>query len=651
MPVEAQTVEYSYLGDGVSTVFGFPSRFLSNDDLFVALNGVIQVAGFTITGAGTDDGGEVTFAVPPGNLVRVMLVRNPSPSQLVDFENGQTVLEGTLDNALDKLTMIAQYLLRAARRSVRIDDAAYTTENPTLLSLPVVTARLSKILAFDENGAIEMIDRAGFEQLMQDAIAAATTSVAAAASAESSAQAAAEVLSDIQLLINGLSSFIRRKYIMTAGQTDINVGAFTTSAVLVYYDGVLLDPLGEYTLNPPLLTLAAGAAAGAQIDMVEFKGVSIAGAMIGSNDLADVSSKKNSRQNLELTKVMTGPNAAASISADSRVVHVLTALTAPRVYTLPAANAVNPGEAVEVFDTILGVTAVNTLTIQRAGADTINGGTSVVLANAGAAVRLVSDGVSKWAYQVIGQDVIDGQCRLVLNGANLELQRFNGRRIWIGTAAQVIPASPPTLAATGLTPGTVYYIYAYMNSGVMTLEASTTAPVADTSFGHQIKTGDSSRSLVGMARPVTGPAWVDTAADRGVISFFNRRALSLSNRYTTNRTTTSTTSVEIDTEIRCKFLSWGDDAVALATAGAVNHSVSGDAIFVAINLDGATDYGRSSSGQATTANASAVRAAHIPAPAIGGHYATVFGNVAGAGTGTFFGGTNNFVALTGTVFG
>lgn len=406
MPVEAQTVEYSYLGDGVSTVFGFPSRFLSNDDLFVALNGVIQVAGFTITGAGTDDGGEVTFTVPPGNLVRVMLVRNPSPSQLVDFENGQTVLEGTLDNALDKLTMIAQYLLRSARRSVRINDATYTTEDPSLLSLPAVTARLSKILAFDENGAVQLIDRAGFEQLMADAIAAAGTATAAAEAASTSAdeaatfaQSAADILAQIQTILNTLNSATRREFTMTAGQTVINVGVFSTTALFVYYDGVLLSPVNEYTTASPIITLTEGAAAGALVTVIEFKAVNATNALISVNDLADVSSKKNSRQNLEITKTMTGPNAAASISADSRVVFVSTALTAPRVYTLPAANAVNPGEAVEIYDVAGGVTSTNTLTIQRAGADTINGGTSFVLNATRAGVRLVSDGVSKWVNE------------------------------------------------------------------------------------------------------------------------------------------------------------------------------------------------------------------------------------------------------------
>jgi len=405
MPVEAQTVEYSYLGDGVSTVFGFPSRFLSDSDLFVALNGVVQVAGFTVTGAGDDAGGEVTFTVPPGNLVRVMLVRNPSPSQLIDFENGQTVLEGTLDNALDKLTMIAQYLLRSARRSVRVGDAIYTTETAGLLELPKASDRVAKLFAFDNDGKIELLDRAAFEQAMADAVAAAAIAVAAAnaaetaeGSAESSALAAAQALSDIQLLLNGVNSASRREYTMTAGQTVIAVGPFTTNALFVYYDGLLLDPLTEYTAVSPLITLTAGAADQAHIDVVEFKAVNITNALIADNDLADVSNKKNGRQNLEITKVMTGPNANSAVSADTRVVHVATALTAARVYTLPAASAVNPGEAIEVFDSAGGVTTVNTLTLQRAGADTINGATAAVLTTPRSAIRLVSDGVSKWSF-------------------------------------------------------------------------------------------------------------------------------------------------------------------------------------------------------------------------------------------------------------
>lgn len=149
MPVEAQTVEYSYLGDGVSTVFQFPSRFLSNDDLLVALNGVLQVTGFTVTGAGAVDGGEVTFSVAPASAAQVVIVRSPPISQLLDFENGQSVLEGTLDNGLDKLTMIAQFLLRRSGRTIRMSDFDVS---PAVSTLPLAADRANMFLGFDANG-------------------------------------------------------------------------------------------------------------------------------------------------------------------------------------------------------------------------------------------------------------------------------------------------------------------------------------------------------------------------------------------------------------------------------------------------------------------------------------------------------------------
>jgi hypothetical protein len=63
-----------------------------------------------------------------------------------------------------------------------------------------------------------------------------------------------------------------------------------------------------------------------------------------------------------------------------------------------------------------------------------------------------------------------GQCRLAKSGANLLLARHNGHRIVINGAAQTIPAAGLSLAAAGLTPDTTYFIYAFMNAGVMTLE-------------------------------------------------------------------------------------------------------------------------------------------------------------------------------------
>jgi len=154
MPVEAQTVEYSYVGDGTTKVFPFPSKFLSGADISVGLDGAVQTAGFSVSGAGDEAGGGVTFASAPAAGMRVTLVRKPPASQLLDFVNGQTILESTLDTGLDKLTMLVQYLLRSAARTVRLADLAYDTAAGAGTVLPTATDRASRILGFDAAGAL-----------------------------------------------------------------------------------------------------------------------------------------------------------------------------------------------------------------------------------------------------------------------------------------------------------------------------------------------------------------------------------------------------------------------------------------------------------------------------------------------------------------
>jgi hypothetical protein len=71
-------------------------------------------------------------------------------------------------------------------------------------------------------------------------------------------------------------------------------------------------------------------------------------------------------------------------------------ITAARIVTLPAANAVPPGFRILVIDASGSASAVNTITLTRAGADTINGGTTAAIVNPYGCRELVSDGISKW---------------------------------------------------------------------------------------------------------------------------------------------------------------------------------------------------------------------------------------------------------------
>jgi hypothetical protein len=97
-----------------------------------------------------------------------------------------------------------------------------------------------------------------------------------------------------------------------------------------------------------------------------------------------------------------------SILTTDRTVGTNAAFTASRTWTLPAANGVNPGQEIVVSDFQGTVTAVNTLVISRAGADTVNGGTTVTITAANGAYLLKSDGVSKWTAQALGAAAAGG---------------------------------------------------------------------------------------------------------------------------------------------------------------------------------------------------------------------------------------------------
>lgn len=234
-----------------------------------------------------------------------------------------------------------------------------------------------------------------------------------------------------------------------------------------------------------------------------------------------------------------------------------------------------------------------------------------------------------------------GQCRLTLSGGSLLLSRFNGSRLTINGFAETIPSAGITLAATGLTPATLYYIYAYMNSGTMTLESSTTAYAVDSATGVQIKSGDATRTLVGMAYPETGPVFTDTAKKRFVRSWYNDTGVNLINNFTANRATSSphTTPQEVNTEIRCQFLLWAGERAKATTAGSfVNGNASG-------GQTTAIGFNTTSSPEIYGAIASVAASEVIPFSCTvikeglseGLNFATLMGWVSASGGATFYG--------------
>ncbi len=164
-----------------------------------------------------------------------------------------------------------------------------------------------------------------------------------------------------------------------------------------------------------------------------------------------------------------------------------------------------------------------------------------------------------------------GQCQLAKSGAALVLSPYNGNNVILKTGTtwdrHTIPSGGVSLAATGLTPSTLYYIYLYNNAGTLTMEASTTGYATETTYGFTVKSGDSTRLLVGMAWVITGPAFEDTATARHVRSWFHDPVLTGVGTYTTDRFTASPSYAVVNSEIEIALLQWTGEVIDASISG------------------------------------------------------------------------------------
>jgi hypothetical protein len=167
-----------------------------------------------------------------------------------------------------------------------------------------------------------------------------------------------------------------------------------------------------------------------------------------------------------------------------------------------------------------------------------------------------------------------GQCRLsVASATSLKLARYNGACLNINGTIRQIPAAGVTISNASLAASTLYYVYAYMNAGVMTLELSATGHATHTN-GVEIKSGDSTRTLVGMIYTSASGQFLDAGNQRFCANWFHRRmvggSLSLA-----GLSSTSTTSAELSASARFSFLSWSDEYAMVGTDGEYYSSAGG----------------------------------------------------------------------------
>jgi hypothetical protein len=137
--------------------------------------------------------------------------------------------------------------------------------------------------------------------------------------------------------------------------------------------------------------------------------------------------------------------------------------------------------------------------------------------------------------------------------------------------------------STSLAANTTYYIYLWNNSGTIVLDASTTGHATDSSTGIEIKSGDNTRTLVGMIRTDTNKkvftngstAAAQTNNLNTVATWDNRVSTVTRCWFTANRTSTSNAGpLEVNSENRCNFMSWGDAATVVSSQNGKNNTAN-----------------------------------------------------------------------------
>lgn len=222
--------------------------------------------------------------------------------------------------------------------------------------------------------------------------------------------------------------------------------------------------------------------------------------------------------------------------------------------------------------------------------------------------------------------------------------RGNKIALYDGTKWVVRASAEFSLALGTLTSGRPYDVFCYDNAGVPTLEftswtnATTRATALTYQDGILVKTGALTRRYLGTFYTTSTTQTADSAANRLLVNYYNSVDRPLMNSFTANRTTTSTSYAEINSEIRVQFLTLLQNPVLINANGAKSVNSGSGLISTSIGFDGATaENAFNAIINPTGGNDSPFGLSLVKGGlAEGFHYATLLGKVS-TGTGTWQG--------------
>ena len=140
------------------TIFAYPFPIFVDADIVVDVDGVLKVltTDYTVSGAGADTGGNVTFLVAPGVGKIVTIFRDIAVERLTDFQQNGPWSSVTFNDELDKFILILQELENKVGRAIRFPITSAST-NAQAEMAPISNFK-AKFLRITSAGILEAAD-------------------------------------------------------------------------------------------------------------------------------------------------------------------------------------------------------------------------------------------------------------------------------------------------------------------------------------------------------------------------------------------------------------------------------------------------------------------------------------------------------------
>ena len=165
MTVSSTATKNSASGNGSTSAFPYNFKIFSDDDIAVIIRTdstgaevtKTKTTHYTVSGVGDSSGGNVTFTSGniPASGETVVLLRSTARTQLTDYVANDPFPAESHENALDKLTFIAQEIEEELGRSIKVSKTNTISSSEFTTS---ATARANKILSFDTSGDLTVTE-------------------------------------------------------------------------------------------------------------------------------------------------------------------------------------------------------------------------------------------------------------------------------------------------------------------------------------------------------------------------------------------------------------------------------------------------------------------------------------------------------------